>query len=114
VKVPRRVLRPEKSAAGEAEQKKQSPQAADLEKSGALEPDQRKPNHLVAVQSFNENLLLGQLVNLHLKQKIRVRGRRKRHKRGLTGSQKDAKRIHLLPMTDPENGDNEYSFHRPQ
>jgi hypothetical protein len=97
MKVPRRVLRLEKNAAGEAERKKQNPQATDLEKSGAPEPDPRRPNLRAAVQNFRENPLLEEPGNLHLKQQIPVKEQRKELKRGPTGNQKGAKPAHPRP-----------------
>jgi hypothetical protein len=49
------------------------------------------------VLNSNENLLLGQPGNLHLKQQIPVKEPLKAHKRGLTGNQKGAKLTHLRP-----------------
>jgi sporulation protein YlmC with PRC-barrel domain len=65
-----------------------------------------KLNPRVAALNFRENLP-GRIGNLRPKQQVPVKEPGKEHQRGLTGSQKGAKRIHLLLTTGRENSNNE-------
>lgn len=101
-----RLRHAEENAAREVHQRKQNLRAADLAKSGAAKPDRRKLNRRAAAPIWRENLL-GQIESLHPKQKVPMKKTGKGHKHGLTESQSEPKRIHLLLMTGPESNDNE-------
>jgi hypothetical protein len=99
VAVRRRALQLEKSAAGEAGQRKLNLQvpalekSVALEKSAALEPDQKK--HLRAAALKSKESPLGKTGKLHPKQQqVPVKELGKGHKRGLIESQKGPRRRH--------------------